>query len=125
MQGGAMNPRTNPTIKAPLSSLAAEQDQTPCTAYTHDFQELCSHAMDRAIGMEKASVDAVLRMQSCVIDSCDVSKYCAVNYQDVSGFTPAFGNLFDLMAQTITTFGELQLAWLTMMTPSAAPKTET
>lgn len=125
-----MNPRTKPTIQAPLSSLSAEQYQTPYTAFTHEFQELCSLAMDQAIGMEKASFDAVLQMQSRVIDACDVSKfdlsdYDAYSYEAAPCFTPALGNLFGLMAQSITSFMELQLAWLTLMTPYATPKSET
>ena len=120
-----MNPRTIPTTNAPLSSLAAEQDQSPYTAFTHDFQELCSRAMDQAIGVEKASFDAVLHMQTCVIDACDVSNYGVSKDAAATCFTPALGELFDVMAQTITSFMELQLAWLTMMTPYAAPKSET
>jgi hypothetical protein len=117
-----MNPRTTPTIEAPPSSLAARQDQSPYTAFTHDFQELCSRAMDRAIGMEQASFDAVLHMQSCVMEACDVS---VSKLERPSCVAPAFGNLFVLMAQTITSLMELQLAWLTMMAPHAAPKTDT
>ena len=124
-----MNPRTKPTVKAPLSSLAAAPDQTPCSAFTHEFQGLCSIAMDQAIGLEKASLDAVLQMQSCVIDACDVSKYDVSKY-DVSKylaaacFTPALASLFDLMAQALTSFWELQLACLKMMAPQASHKTE-
>jgi hypothetical protein len=125
-----MNPRTTPTNKAPLSSLAAEQDQTPYTVFTHDFQEMCSRAMDQAIGMEKASFDAVLQMQSRVMDACDVSnydvsKFDASRYEAASCSAPAIGNIFDLMAQTIASCMELQLAWLTMMTPGATPQIET
>lgn len=124
-----MNPRTKPTVKAPLSSLAAAQDRTPYTAFTHDFQELCSLAMDQAIGMEKASLDAVLQMQSCVIDACDVSKidvskYDVSQYEAAACCTPALGSLFDLMAQAVFSFMELQLAWLKMMTPPASHRTE-
>jgi len=120
-----MNPRFIPNHKAPLSSLAAAQDQSLYHGFTHDFQELCSLAMDQAIGMEKASLDAVLHMQSCVMDACDVSNYDVSKFEAATCFTPALGNLFDVMVQTFTTFMELQLAWLTMMTPYAAPKTET
>lgn len=120
-----MNPRTKPTSPAPRRSLSAEQDQSPYTAFTHELQELCSLAMDQALGMEKASLDAVLQMQSCVIDACDLSNYDASGYEAASCFTPALGNLFGLMAQTITSFMELQLAWLTLMTPYATPKSET
>jgi hypothetical protein len=132
-QGGAMNPRTKPTVKAPLSSLAAAHDPTPYSALTHDFQQLCSLAMDQAIGMEKASFDAVLQMQSCVIDACDVSKSevskygiskYASNYDVAPCFTPALGNLFDCMAQAIASFMELQLAWMKMVTPHATHLTE-
>jgi hypothetical protein len=123
-----MNPRTKPTVKAPLSSLAAAQDQT-YSAFTHEFQELCSLAMDQAIGLEKASFDAVLQMQSCVIDACDVSqfdvsKYDVSNYEAASCFTPALGNMVDLMAQAVASLMELQLACLKMMTPQASHKTE-
>jgi hypothetical protein len=123
-----MNPRTKPTVEAPLSSLAAAQDQT-YSAFAHEFQELCSFAMDQAIGLEKASLDAVLRMQSRVIDACDVSqfdvsKYDVSNYEAASCFTPALGNLLALMAQAVASLMELQLACLKMMTPQAGHKTE-
>lgn len=120
-----MNPRNKPTIQAPLSSLSAEQYQTPYTAFTHEFQELCSLAMDRAIGMEKASFDAVLQMQSRVIDACDVSNYDVSKYEAVSCCTPALGNLFECMAQAITSFMELQLACLSSLMPYIVPKTAT
>ncbi len=117
-----MNPRTSPPVKAPLSSLAAAQDPT-YSALTHEFQELCSFAMDQAIGVEKASFEAVLQMQSRVIDAC-VSKYDVSKYEAASCITPALGNLFDLMAQAIASFMELQLACLKMLTPQASHKTE-
>jgi hypothetical protein len=123
IQGGAMNPRTTLPIKAPLSSLAAAQDQTPYSEFTHDVQELCSRAMDQAIGMEVASLDAILHVQSCVMEACSVSNYS--EYQAASCFTPAFGTFFDLMTQTFTSFMELQMACLTIMTPYAVPKSET
>lgn len=129
-----MNPRTKPPVKAPLSSLAAAQDRTPHSAFTHEFQGLCSIAMDQAIGLEKASLDAVLQMQSCVIDACnvsetevlnyDVSNYDASKYMAAACFTPALANLFDLMAQVLTSFLELQLACLQMMVLQASHKTE-
>jgi hypothetical protein len=118
-----MNPRTTPSIKAPLSSLAAAQDQTPYSEFTHDVQELCSRAMDQAIGMEMASLDAALHMQSCVMEACSVSNYS--EYEAASCFTPAFGTFFELITQTFTSFMEMQMAWLTIVTPYAAPKSET
>jgi len=119
-----MNLRTKPTVKAPLAFLAAAQDSTPYTALTQDFQHLCSLAMDQAIGMEKASFDAVLQMQSRVIDACDVSKTDVSKFDVAPCFTPELGNLFDLMAQAIACFMELQLAWMKMMTPHATHSTE-
>jgi len=119
-----MNPRLKPTVQAPLSSLAAALDPTPYSAFTHEFQELCSLAMDQAIGVEKASFDAVLQMQSRVIDACDASKYDASKHDAVCCFTPMFGNLFGLMVQAITAFMELQLACLKTLTPQASHKTE-
>jgi hypothetical protein len=109
-----MNRKTIPAIKAPLSFLAAMQDQTPDAAFNSDFQELYSLAMDQAIGIEKASFDAVVRMQSCVIDV----------FENASCFSPALVNLFDLAAQAITSCLELQLTWLAMMASCANQKTE-
>ena len=124
-----MNPRTKPTVEAPLSSLAAAQNQTPYSAFTHEFQELCSLAMDQAIGLEKVSFDAILQMQSCVIDACnvpktEVSNYDVSKYMAAACFTPALANLFDLMAQALTALLELQLASLQMMVPQTSHKTE-
>jgi hypothetical protein len=79
--------------------------------------------MDQAIGMEMASLDAALHLQSCVMEACSVSNYS--EYEAASCLTPAFGTFFDLITQTFTTFMELQMAWLTIVTPYAAPKSET
>src|ERR1700687_1222539 len=95
-QGGAMNRTSIPATRAPLSLLTAErgqteQRQTRDAGFTADFQELYSLAMDQAIGIEKASFDAVVCLQSCVIDAVENAPWVS----------PAIDNLLELAARAI------------------------
>lgn len=119
-----MNRTAIPATRAPLSLLTAEHGQTrphqtPDAGFTAEFQELCSLAMDRALGFEKASLDAVVQMQSCAIDVLESASWASPLV------SPALGDLIDLAVQAITLCLELQLNWLAVMTPVEIEKTET
>ena len=100
-----MNPRTLPPRNAPLFLAAAEQAQTPYAGFAAEFQELCSLAMDQAIGIEKASLAAIASFQSCAID---IDK-------NSSWDSPALGKLSEAAAQAIASCIELQLSWLALL----------
>lgn len=74
---------------------------------SNDLQDLCSLAMDQALGIEKASLSTVVHLNSCVVDI----------YGDA--FTPALGYLFDMAAYAFAFCMELQINWLTLMAPQA------
>jgi hypothetical protein len=133
-----------PYPNAPLSLLTAEQGQTeqrktPQAGFTADFQEMYSLAMDRAVGIEKASLDAVVQMQSCMIDAFQNAPWGSSGVSAMvpfdasfnpssdasSDLLPALAHLFDLAAQAITSYLELQLGWLAMIAPHAIEKIET
>jgi hypothetical protein len=96
-----MNAGTQTARSAPLSFVAANEDQIK------NFQDLCSFAMDQALGIEKASLSTVVTLNSCVLDI----------YREALRYTPVFGNLFDLAAQAVACSIELQMNWLTLLAP--------
>jgi hypothetical protein len=104
-----MNHRSTPAINAPLFLMAAEQGQTPDAGFAADFQELYSLAMDRAVGIEKASLAAAVGLHSVLIDL----------YKNAFGFAPELGNLFDQAARAVASCLELQLSLLAIMAPHA------
>jgi hypothetical protein len=103
-----MNAKTTLPNRTQLH-IAAERYHNPYADYTADFQDLFSHAMDRALGIQKASLAAVVKMQS---DMIEMQKQ-AYNSQ------PALGNLFDTASQAFATCLEIQLTWLKMMVACA------
>ena len=105
-----MNAGTQTARSAPLSLAATNEVQTQKSGFSADFQDLCSLAMDQALGIEKASLSTVVAMNSCVFDI----------YQEALRFNPVFGNLFDLAAQAVACSIELQMNWLTMLAPPAS-----
>jgi hypothetical protein len=123
-----MNRITISASHAPLSLLTAEQDQTehhqtPDAGFTADFQELCSLAMDQALGMEKASLDAATRMQSFAIG---ILEHASWSISDIaSDAAPARDNLFDFVAQTVLSCLQLQLYCLAMMSPHVIERIDT
>ena len=80
-------------------------DQTPDAGFTADFQELYSHGMDRALGIQKASLAAVVRLNANAID----------HYMNAFWFSPVLGNLCDAAAQAFASCMELQMSLLTLM----------
>jgi hypothetical protein len=104
-----MNAGTQTARSAPRSFVAANEDQTPNAGLPVDFQDLCSFAMDQALGIEKASLATVVSLNSCVLDI----------YQEALRLNPVFGNLFDLVSQAVACSMELQMNWLTLLAPYA------
>jgi hypothetical protein len=101
--------KTIPASNAALSLVPANEGQTPNAGFPDDFQDLCSLAMDQAIGIEKASLTTVIRLNSSVIDI----------YKNAFWFAPVFGDLLDTAAKSFAFCMELQMNWLTMMVPHA------
>ena len=96
-----MNARTS---KAQLH-LAQERNHNPYAEYNAGFQDLFSHAMDRALGVQKASLNAVVKMQNDVIEM----------QKHAFEVEPAIGNVFEAASNTYATCLEIQLSWLGMM----------
>ena len=99
-----MNARMAPPNKAQLH-IAAERYHNPYADCNSDLQDLSCHAMDRAIGIQKASLAAMVKMQSNVIEM----------QKQACGSEPVFGELFDGAAQALATCVEIQLSWLNLM----------
>ncbi len=102
-----MNAGTQTARSAPLSFVAANEVHTNNAGFPVDFQDLCSRAMDQALGIEKASLSTVVTLNSCVLDI----------YQEALRFNPVFGNLFDLAAQAVACSIEFQMNWLSLLAP--------
>ena len=105
-----MNAGTQTARSAPLSFVAANEDQTQNARFPVDFQDLCAFAMDQALGIEKASLSTIVSLNSCVLDI----------YQEALRFNPVFGNLFDMVFQAVACTMELQMNWLALLAPDAS-----
>lgn len=95
--------------------MGSEPRHEPYAAYTADMQDLFSHAMDRALGMQKASLDAVAKMQSEVLE---MQKHL---YES----EPAFSNMMDLAFEAYGTCLEIQMTWLDLLAKCAQQGIET
>ncbi len=102
-----MNAGTKTARSAPRSFVAANEDQTQNAGLPADFQDLCSFAMDQALGIEKASLATVVSLSSSVLDI----------YECYLRFTPVFGNLVDMVSQAVACSMELQMNWLSLLAP--------
>jgi hypothetical protein len=102
-----MNARTTPPGKPQLH--LAERYHNPYAEYNADMQDLFCHAMDRALGIQKASLEAVAQMQSNVIEM----------QKQACGPDPAFGSLFEMASQAFAAGLEIQLSWVNLMVASA------
>jgi hypothetical protein len=107
--------KTIPASNAALSLVPANEAQTLNAEFPGDFQDLCSLALDQAIGIEKASLTTVVRLNSSVIDI----------YKNAFWFAPVFGDLLDTAAKSFAFCIELQMNWLTMLVPHANEESET
>lgn len=99
---------TAKTNKAQLH-LAAERRQNAYTDYNTGIQDLFSNAMDRALGVQKASLAAVVKMQSDVIEM----------QRHAFESEPVIGNIYEAASEAATqayaTCLETQLTWLDML----------
>jgi hypothetical protein len=84
--------------------------QSPDAGNHTDLQDLCQLAISQAFEIEKASLAAVVRLNSSVLDSCNNLFWCA----------PPFGNLQEAASQVIACCIELQMNWLNLLTPHAS-----
>jgi hypothetical protein len=66
--------------------------------------------MDQALGVEQASLDAVVCATSCAIDV----------YKNAFCLNPVVRELFSATAQALASCLEMQRNWLTMLAPYAA-----
>lgn len=100
-----MYARTNSSRRAALPSVAAEKGQTADAGFPGDFQAMYGLAMDRAIGIEKSSLDAAVRWHACGLDL----------YTNGFWFAPGLDNLLDTAAQTLASCMEIQMNWISLM----------
>jgi hypothetical protein len=108
-QGGAMNPRTKTARISTPFFMAANEGKTSNAVVPVDFQNLCSLAMDRAIGIEKASLTTMVCFSSCVL----------AIYKSAFWFVPELGKLFDTASESLAFCTELQLDLLDQLAPVA------
>lgn len=104
-----MNKTMPARCATPLLATANEY-QTPDTVFSKEFQDLCSFAMDQALVIEKASQATAASLNSYAIDF----------YKSSLWFAPAFNDLLDMAAQNLAFCMELQMNWLTLLTPYAS-----
>ena len=106
-----MNARTR---KAQLH-LAQEPFHNPYAEYNVGLQDLFCHAMDQALGIQKVSLNAVVKMQNNVIE---LQKHAFEA-------EPAIGNVFEAASQAYATCLEIQLSWLDTFVSLANQAAET
>ena len=96
--------------------LAPERHQNPYADYKTGMQDLFSQAMDRALGVQKASLAAVVKMQSDVVKM--QSEVIEMQRHTFEG-EPVLGDVFETASEAATqayaTCLEIQLSWLDMM----------
>jgi hypothetical protein len=84
----------------------------PDAEYPAELQELYSDlyclGMDQAIGIQKASLEAAVRLQTEVIDSYKHAAWC----------TPQFASWLDLVSQSLAYCMEWQMNLLSMLVPA-------
>jgi hypothetical protein len=104
-----MNPRTIAARSAPLSFVAANEDHTPNAGFPGDIQDLCSLAMDQALGIEKVPLAPVVSLNSCLLDPS----------KNALWFTPAFGNHLGMASQALAFSMEMQMGLIALLAPHA------
>jgi hypothetical protein len=100
-----MNSKTIPANHALLFPVGEMQGQTANAESNADFQEQSSLGMDRALGLQKASLAAAVRLQSEVIES----------YKSASWCTPELAEWLDGLAEAFATCMELQMNLFALM----------
>lgn len=86
---------------------AGTPDRPSIAGGTAEFQELLSQAMDRALGIEEASLHAVVDLNSAALDV----------YRNSFWAAPVFSDLVDRTAKVFTFYIDLQMAWINVMLP--------
>jgi hypothetical protein len=104
MHHATLSPNYSPQLR-----LAAGQTQSPVAGLAAEFQQLYGLAMDEALGMERTSLTAALRLHSCM---SDVSS-------NAFGFAPEFGNLLDAGVHATAFFLKWQWSLLSLFAPAA------
>jgi hypothetical protein len=97
-----------PTRNAGPSPVPANENSSN-VGFSGDFQDLCSFGMDQALGIEQVSLAALARLNSCALDI----------YQNVLWSNPVFGTFLDISSQALAFSLEMQMNWLTMLSPYA------
>ena len=100
-----MEGKTLPANHALLFSVGDQQGQVPATRCSAEFQELSSLGMDRALGVQKASLEAAVRLQSDLID----------NFKNASWCTPELAEWLDGMAHAFASCMELQMTLFNLL----------
>ncbi len=101
--------RTTPHRKDALLIDAINDGQTSHAGFPSSFQDLCSRAMDRALGVEEVSLSAVVGLNSCLLDI----------YKNSFSLMPAFSDLLDTTAKNFSFYMDLQMSWLGLILPYA------
>lgn len=99
------------TMQAQLAQFA-KQAHLPDAGF-HELQEMYSHGMDRALGVQMNSIDAAVRLQTEMIDRCKGG------YQSAYWFMPSWNLWLNSISQSLTTVMELQMNLLNIFAPSA------
>ena len=100
-----MNSKTIPANHALLFPVGEERGEAPNTEAYADLQEVSCLGMDRALGIQKASLAAAARLQSGLIDSFKSASWC----------TPELSEWLDGMSHAFATCMELQMTLFAMM----------
>jgi hypothetical protein len=84
-----------------LSLVEVNPSPTPNAGFPSDLLDLYGEAMDQALGIEKASLSAMVEMNSCALDTCE----------------RLAGDLFGVMAGVFASCVQAQLSWLMLLVP--------
>jgi hypothetical protein len=100
-----VNSKTIPAKHALPFPVGEKRGEAPNTEANADLQEVSCVGMDRALGIQKASLAAAFRLQTDMIDSFKSASWC----------TPELSEWLDGMAHAFATCLELQMTLFAMM----------
>jgi hypothetical protein len=100
-----------PGYAAPLFPWLTQQGQTSDSEFIAEFQDLYSHGMDRALGMQETSLDTAVKLQSQAVDF----------YRNAFASTPVLSAFFQTAANFLASCMELQMKCLTLTLPGMVP----
>ncbi len=101
--------RTIPRSNAALNLESRSEGRTSNASFPVDFQDLCSRAMDQALGIEKVSLNTLVDLNENVLDF----------YKNSLCFTSALSELLHASAKAFTFCIDLQMTCLVLMLPPA------